>query len=557
MRALDLLNEAVDPAKTAAQMGEKIKAKFIKDRTIDNNTDVETFIANVANHIDPTPNHQYTLWILRMYVKNGIRLHEDLDRVSAALNTFHTYKKQMPIKDLGQIKSLSELEQMISNADVDVDAKSGTQEKKDASAQAKEESKIFYKGPEGMIVIPETEEASCFWGKGTQWCTASTSSTNQFNSYSSQGDLYIILPNDGTKWQLHTETNSFLDAQDEAFDLGEWSEEYPWAHDALIDVYPGLNPLSNLRKTMSPDAFVHEVEVRANSASFPQIDGIDVENNVVILEKWDDMENFIRYEDVPEGYEDSYHATQDEDAYLEAFSENVETTRAFEEAVTSLLSDAEKSAIAKKDGYSASNSNTADFIMGQPEYVNIIGMWAKDNPPSADNDQTASNDVVEKAVLSIINRTLDVYAANFKRNDDGTIYLLMDLDDFVEALDAEHEEESDYKIYAQAWTDANNSSIDDVMTNKYNEGDGYEDDTKIVNKFISQQSGTDFILAPEKDTRTKDMFGGDDDSNASDKEILVVPQSVIADMVDQVKRDLRGLGESDEIAKLKRNAGLT
>jgi hypothetical protein len=556
MRALDLLNEAVDPAKTAAKMGDQIKAKFIKDRTVDNNTDVETFIANVANHIDPTPNHQYTLWILRMYVKNGIRFHEDLDRASAALNTFHTYKKQMPIKDLGQIKSLSELEQMVTNADVDVEAKSGTQEKKDVSAQAKEESKIFYKGPEGMIVIPETEEASCFWGKGTQWCTASTSSANQFNSYASQGDLYIILPKDGTKWQLHTETNSFLDAQDNTFDLGEWSENYPWAHDALIDVYPGLNPLSGLRKTMSPAEFVREVEVRANNtSSFPQIDGIDLEDSVVILEKWDDMEAYASGEPVPDGFSDAY---EDEDDYLAAFSENMGATLAFEETVTSMFSDAEKSAIAKKDRDSMSDSNVFDFIMGQPEYVNIIGLWARDNSSSSPSGEAITTEVVEKAILSITNRTLDVHMAYFKRNDDGTIYLCMDLDDFVEAIDAENDDESDYKIYAQHWTDANNSSIDDVMNNKYNEGDGYEDEIKIVKQFTIQQSGTDFVLAPEKDTRTKDMFNDiRDKANADDKEILVVPQSVIVDMVDQVKRDLRGLGENAEIARLKRNAGLT
>ena len=552
MKALDLINEAVDPAKTAAKMGDQIKAKFIKDRTVDNNTDVETFIANVANHIDPTPNHQYTLWILRMYVKNGIRFHEDLDRVSAALNTFHTYKKQMPIKDLGQIKSLSELEQMVTNADVDVEAKSGTQEKKDVSAQAKEESKIFYKGPEGMIVIPETEEASCFWGKGTQWCTASTSSANQFNSYASQGDLYIILPKDGTKWQLHTETNSFLDAQDRTFDLGEWSEEYPWAHDALIDVYPGLNPLFGLRKTMSSAEFVHEVEVRANNASFPQIDGIDAERGIVILEKWDDMEDYARDESLPDGFSDAY---EDEDDYLAAFSENMGATLAFEETVTSMFSDAEKSAIAKKDRDSMSDSNVFDFIMAQPEYVNIIGLWARDNSSSSPSGEAVTTAEVENAMLSIIDRTLDVHMARFERTGDGTIYLVMDLDDFVEAIDAENDDESDYKIYAQHWTDANNESIDDIMNDKY---DNYlNDEIKIVKQFISKNSGTDFVLAPERDTRTKDMFGGDDDTDEAYKQSLVVPQSVIADMVDQVKRDLRGLGESDEIARLKRNAGLT
>jgi hypothetical protein len=552
MRALDLINEAVDPAKTAAQMGEKIKAKFAKDRTVDDNTDVETFIANVARHIDPTPNHQYTLWILRMYIKDGIRLHEDLDRASEALTTFHTYKNQMPIKDLGQIKSLSELEQMISNADVDVDAKSGKQEKKSASTQAKEESKIFYKGPEGMIVIPKTEEASCFWGKGTQWCTAATTSNNLFNSYAGRGDLYIILPKDGTKWQLHTESNEFLDAQDNAFDLGEWSEDYPWARDALIDVYPGLNPLSSLANTLTPDEFVAEVESRANNAALPRHDSIDAERGIVILEKWDDMEDYARYESLPDGFDAAY---EDEDDYLNSFSENMETTRAFDEAVTSMFSDAEKSAIAKKDGYSASNSNTADFIMGQPEYVNIIGLWARDNSSSSPSGEAVTTAEVENAMLSIIDRTLDVHMARFERTGDGTIYLVMDLDDFANAVDAENDADSEYKIYTDNWTAANNESIDDIMNDNY---DNYlDDEIKIVKQFISKNSGTDFVLAPERDTRTKDMFGGDDDTEEAYKQSLVVPQSVIEDMVDQVKRDLRGLGENAEIARLKRNAGLT
>jgi hypothetical protein len=533
-------------------MGEKIKAKFAKDRTVDDNTDVETFIANVARHIDPTPNHQYTLWILRMYIKDGIRLHEDLDRASEALTTFHTYKNQMPIKDLGQIKSLSELEQMISNADVDVDAKSGKQEKKSASTQAKEESKIFYKGPEGMIVIPKTEEASCFWGKGTQWCTAATTSNNLFNSYAGRGDLYIILPKDGTKWQLHTESNEFLDAQDREFDLGEWSENYPWARDALIDVYPGLTPLSSLANTLTPDEFIAEVESRARDAGLPRYDSIDAERGIVILEKWDDMEAYSRYESLPDGFDAAY---EDEDDYLDSFSENMETTRAFDEAVTSMFSDAEKSAIAKKDGYSASNSNTADFIMGQPEYVNIIGLWARDNSSSSPSGEAVTTAEVENAMLSIIDRTLDVHMARFERTGDGTIYLVMDLDDFANAVDAKNAADSEYKIYTDNWTAANNESIDDIMNDNY---DNYlDDEIKIVKQFISKNSGTDFVLAPERDTRTKDMFGGDDDTEEAYKQSLVVPQSVIEDMVDQVKRDLRGLGENAEIARLKRNAGLT
>jgi hypothetical protein len=553
MKALDLLNEAVDPVKTAAAMGKKLKDKFLKDRTVDNDTDVEQFIANVARHIDPTDNHQYTLWILRTYIKNGIRLHEDLDRVSEALTKFHTHKKQMPVKDLGQIKSLSDLEQMVNSADIDLDAKSGKQEKKDASAQAKEESKIFYKGSEGMIVIPETSEASCFWGKGTQWCTASTTSTNYFDSYSNRGDLYIILPNDGTKWQLHPESNEFLDAQDNPFDLGEWSEEYPWAHEALKSEWTGMTTLSSLADTMSPAEFIDEVRNREQSANTPAIVEIDGENQIVILEKWDDMAAFARYESVPNGYEAA--AEMDEDDFLTGFADGLETTLAFEETVTSMLSDDDKSAIAKKANDSMSDPTVFDYIVTQPEYVNILGAYVYEKHTKSDSGTTVATKDVENALLTLITHTLDQHTVYFKRKDDGTIYLIMDLDVFVQAMDAEADPDSEYKIYVQNWTDANNESIDEIMKKK---DDYLDDEIAIVNKFISGNAGADVILAPEKDTRTKDMFDGDkDNSDTSGKKTVVIPQQVIVHMVDQVKRDLRGFGESDEIARLKRNAGLT
>ena len=66
-----------------------------------------------------------------------------------------------------------------------------------------------------LVIIPHTQEASCYYGKNTQWCTAATDSYNMFNHYNNQGPLFInIRKTDGKKFQFHFETNSFMDETD-------------------------------------------------------------------------------------------------------------------------------------------------------------------------------------------------------------------------------------------------------------------------------------------------------------------------------------------------------
>lgn len=245
MRASDLtINEAVDPVKTEAKMGDAIRQKFTQDHSIEDDTDVVSFITIITDTVDPTKNHQYSLWIIRMYIKDGIRLYEDMSRVNEALSAFHTQKRQMPIKDLGQIKSLADLEDMVAGISVE---KSGKQVKKELSASVRENTEVFYSGPEGKILIPRNQEASCFWGKGTKWCTASTTATNYYDMYAKQGPLYIILPNDGTKWQLHKESNQFLDENDREFYVEEWMDTYAWAATLLEDVFPPFLLIKNIK----------------------------------------------------------------------------------------------------------------------------------------------------------------------------------------------------------------------------------------------------------------------------------------------------------------------
>jgi hypothetical protein len=56
------------------------------------------------------------------------------------------------------------------------------------------------------LINPQDEQAACYYGQGTRWCTAATRGTNLFDSYNSEGPLYILLPykplHPGEKYQL-------------------------------------------------------------------------------------------------------------------------------------------------------------------------------------------------------------------------------------------------------------------------------------------------------------------------------------------------------------------
>jgi hypothetical protein len=72
------------------------------------------------------------------------------------------------------------------------------------------------------IVVPEDQNAACYYGQGTRWCTAATKGSNYFGHYSKEGPLYILLPKqpkyDGEKYQLHFESEQFMDENDYAVD---------------------------------------------------------------------------------------------------------------------------------------------------------------------------------------------------------------------------------------------------------------------------------------------------------------------------------------------------
>jgi hypothetical protein len=52
---------------------------------------------------------------------------------------------------------------------------------------------FIYKSPRFLVVLPASEEASCYWGKNTQWCIAAVEGGNMFESYSSKNIFFYFV----------------------------------------------------------------------------------------------------------------------------------------------------------------------------------------------------------------------------------------------------------------------------------------------------------------------------------------------------------------------------
>ena len=84
-----------------------------------------------------------------------------------------------------------------------------------------------------MVYIPKTYEASCKLGRGTNWCTATTSSSSYYDQYSENGNLYVVFVKDGheeatgdSKYQFHFESGQFMDSADKAIPIFSFLEVY-------------------------------------------------------------------------------------------------------------------------------------------------------------------------------------------------------------------------------------------------------------------------------------------------------------------------------------------
>jgi ADP-ribose pyrophosphatase YjhB (NUDIX family) len=192
----------------------------------------EVIINQIASQ-DVTPNKEYTAWITGNYARGDIARFEDIgSRVIPALKRFHALKGTRRIpneeRDIGRIKGLQQLEDLVAKYE-QVDATSKRQQ--DVSQEQKYftdgEAELILNDAKYKIVVPKTQEASCYFGINTRWCTAAAKG-NMFQTYAKNGPLYIILVKaDNARYQFHFESGQFMDERDDQIDPVGFFDEYP------------------------------------------------------------------------------------------------------------------------------------------------------------------------------------------------------------------------------------------------------------------------------------------------------------------------------------------
>lgn len=231
MRARQFIIE-YDRTKTAQAYTAKLVNQALKDPTVPgavrnniNNTltpleGAELILKNQIELGDPTKNKKYAQTLARMYA-NGLIKWED---VGSTMRDYLTKFTQLGIKKMlkSEHSDFNRFKDLKSFYDA-VDSYPDIEEQPEV--KEKGQSQEVYKDANVRVIRPDNEQAACYYGQGTRWCTAAKND-NMFARYHNEGPMYIMLPTkpkyEGEKYQIHPDSGQYMNEGDypvEAQDL--------------------------------------------------------------------------------------------------------------------------------------------------------------------------------------------------------------------------------------------------------------------------------------------------------------------------------------------------
>jgi hypothetical protein len=256
MRAKEFLLE-YNRQKTIQMMGQQVANAFMtggdrrtyefydttfKDEQGNPKLDVVTnYVMDKLETSDPTPKQIYVPWITREYAKGNIKRIEDaVVWLPNFLAVYEKAKKRSDFRpDAKDIMRLSypQFYSLMSNYELPPEP-----------IKDKGTAEVVLDDSLVRVIIPKNEQAACYYGQGTRWCTAATQSDNYFDSYNRRGNLYIILPKkpnyEGEKYQLHFQSEQFMDENDDPVDIIELLQtRFPNLFDFFAEREPEIKNL--------------------------------------------------------------------------------------------------------------------------------------------------------------------------------------------------------------------------------------------------------------------------------------------------------------------------
>ena len=226
LREFILLEKAI----STDEMYDKFYKKDISKEDFD-----KVVTADPTSFADRKKAGKFTKWLLKQ-VKAGLKI-EDLYKFTDYLKVFDKHKDKIrdkknsglnPFDDLPDWRNIDlyTYQTLFDAVEPFLDVKTGGEITKEIKAATEK----FMDTPDLLIVIPTSAEAACYYGKGTQWCTASTdddgtpSSSNMFDEYNREGPLFVIISKNNKdsegrnlKWQMHIPSGQFMDYRDNSY----------------------------------------------------------------------------------------------------------------------------------------------------------------------------------------------------------------------------------------------------------------------------------------------------------------------------------------------------
>ena len=141
----------------------------------------------VPGSAEINPNHKYLEWIAKNWDTSGPNEEGDIDHnlkeILLAVSNFDNQSQRLEVKDLNQYKDIDQL----------FDALKKVGETARRTVDITEDVEKIYEDNRFVVVSPKTHTASCYYGAGTKWCTASKDTTSHFSTYKGNGELYYII----------------------------------------------------------------------------------------------------------------------------------------------------------------------------------------------------------------------------------------------------------------------------------------------------------------------------------------------------------------------------
>lgn len=130
--------------------------------------------------ISKTITPKYLDWVGKVF--DDINFDNTFPVLVSSLDRFDNISTNLPLTDINQYKSFDELVNVIKG--YDNRARRDVKEVKGAN--------VVFNDDKYFIVNPENYESSCYYGRGTKWCTAAETDSH-FKRYNEDGKLFYII----------------------------------------------------------------------------------------------------------------------------------------------------------------------------------------------------------------------------------------------------------------------------------------------------------------------------------------------------------------------------